>query len=95
MSSTNLPAASPRLWDKKHAPGSQLPDFDGSQAATLLVQSHEAEHLARFTLAIFKDVFSKEYSAGANDMPYLLAPVDGESIDWAAAKAAGGDDLDW
>ncbi|PHH69497.1 hypothetical protein CDD80_6695 [Ophiocordyceps camponoti-rufipedis] len=55
----------------------------------------EAEHLARFTLAIFKDVFSKEYSAGADDMPYLLAPVDGEGIDWEAAKAAGGEDPDW
>ncbi|KAF4583142.1 Dicer-like protein 1 [Ophiocordyceps camponoti-floridani] len=65
-------------------------------ASPLKLSVDEAEALARFTLAIFRDVFSKEYSAGADDMPYLLAPVDGEGgIDWEAARAAGGEDPDW
>ncbi|KAK4146843.1 dicer-like protein 1 [Dichotomopilus funicola] len=35
----------------------------------------ESEGLTTFTLAVFKDVFSKEYEATAADLPYFLAPT--------------------
>lgn len=58
----------------------------------------EAELLASFTLTIFSDVFSKDYNAGAADMPYFLAPcaqsrprdgistADPTRIDWDIVK---------
>ncbi|RDA96171.1 hypothetical protein CP533_1651, partial [Ophiocordyceps camponoti-saundersi (nom. inval.)] len=66
-------------------------------SSPLRLSQDEAEALTRFTLAIFKDVFSKEYVATAEDMPYLLAPVaDGpRRVDWEAAALAGAEAPDW
>ncbi|RDA87011.1 hypothetical protein CP532_6707 [Ophiocordyceps camponoti-leonardi (nom. inval.)] len=65
-------------------------------SSPLRLSTEEAEALTRFTLAIFKDVFSKEYSATAEDMPYLFAPVaDGPRVDWEAAAQAGAEAPNW
>ncbi|PFH63142.1 hypothetical protein XA68_17251 [Ophiocordyceps unilateralis] len=78
--------------------------FDDDRRTTALVGSplplklstDEAEALTQFTLAIFKDVFSKEYSARADDMPYLLAPVTvTNGIDWDVAALAAAESPDW
>ncbi|KAK1759415.1 hypothetical protein QBC47DRAFT_437129 [Echria macrotheca] len=39
------------------------------------VDEDSAHLLARFTLRIFEDVFSKQYEASSSELPYFLAPV--------------------
>ncbi|KAH8694547.1 hypothetical protein BGZ61DRAFT_352039 [Ilyonectria robusta] len=68
--------------------------------------NEDVEGLVKFTLKVFDDVFSKEYDAGSEEIPYFLAPCveDHEQvlrtgqaqIDWAAVKTVKENEkLDW
>ncbi|KAG6085410.1 hypothetical protein E4U15_001268 [Claviceps sp. LM218 group G6] len=75
----------------------------------LRVSEHEVAILASFTMAMFKDVFSKEYDCTADDLPYFIAPcvpmyyptsskdcqVDARPvIDWTLLDAVHGPETD-
>ncbi|KAF5021566.1 hypothetical protein F66182_6395 [Fusarium sp. NRRL 66182] len=70
----------------------------------LELSNDEIEGLAQFTLRIFADVFSKEYDATYDQLPYLLAPCTESSklagtksgIDWDAVDLVKNNEtLDW
>ncbi|PHH81314.1 hypothetical protein CDD82_1058 [Ophiocordyceps australis] len=46
------------------------------------VTAADVETLSKFTLTIFADVFSKDYDAQPELMPYFWAPMDRDEIDW-------------
>lgn len=52
------------------------------------VSPEQVEALTDFTLTVFTDVFSKEYDAGPEEIPYFLAPV-------SALEAGGPANIDW
>ncbi|KAL7929378.1 hypothetical protein V8C35DRAFT_198857 [Trichoderma chlorosporum] len=59
------------------------------------MQPREIEALASFTLRLFTDIFSKEFDAKSNEIPYFIAPIKvSESgsteseIDWDAVQYA-------
>ncbi|KAL2189647.1 hypothetical protein L209DRAFT_722470 [Thermothelomyces heterothallicus CBS 203.75] len=69
---------------------------------SLELDDRQIQGLAAFTLAVFKDVFSKEYEATAAQLPYFIAPTklehssgftaaDGPSclVDWATISFVG------
>ncbi|KAM0421502.1 hypothetical protein ACHAPT_010676 [Fusarium lateritium] len=61
----------------------------------------EIEGLTKFTLKVFSDVFSKEYDASAEQLPYFLAPCRedhssaSQDVDWSIVEAAKNDSLPW
>ncbi|KAG4282243.1 hypothetical protein FPRO04_13319 [Fusarium proliferatum] len=65
-----------------------------SSESPLELSWREIEGIFKFTLKIFRDVFSKEFNAGTNQIPYFLAPCIGvESsappetrIDWETVE---------
>lgn len=60
-----------------------------------LVDTDLVEGLTAFTLAIFKDIFSKEYEATAAQLPYFLAPARREhGFDFASVTDPSGN-VDW
>ncbi|KAI8660242.1 Dicer-like protein 1 [Fusarium keratoplasticum] len=67
----------------------------------LKLAAEEIDSLTRFTLKVFSDVFSKEYDANADQLPYFLAPCkDGHSsvsqaVDWSIVEATKNDSLPW
>ncbi|KAH6894613.1 hypothetical protein B0T10DRAFT_436261 [Thelonectria olida] len=72
----------------------------------LQVSPDEIAGLSKFTLQVFRDVFSKEYEAEPAELPYFLAPciVDHEhvvsgqeaQVDWETVKVVKENDvLDW
>ncbi|UNI16858.1 Dicer-like protein 1 [Purpureocillium takamizusanense] len=56
-----------------------------SSSKPLRLSLDELHDLASFTLAIFSDVFSKDYNAQPADMPYFLAPCARVSMDDGSA----------
>ncbi|KAH6969437.1 hypothetical protein DER45DRAFT_515726 [Fusarium avenaceum] len=88
----NLTECSIILLSRKQLPDlPQIPLFFGNGRSSIArltsskdsfqVTSEEADGLAKFTLRVFADVFSKEYDATCDQFPYLLAPVSQESSD--------------
>ncbi|KAM5342334.1 hypothetical protein ACJ41O_013300 [Fusarium nematophilum] len=58
----------------------------------------QVEGLAKFTIKIFADVFSKEYDATSGQLPYFLAPFGSDEalIDWDVVDIVRDNDtLDW
>ncbi|KAL3953974.1 hypothetical protein ACCO45_011930 [Purpureocillium lilacinum] len=79
-----------------------------SSSRPLRLSLDELHDLATFTLAIFSDVFSKDYNAQPADMPYFLAPcarilmddgtasADPTRIDWeTVTKVSHSEQPDW
>ncbi|KAH7134611.1 hypothetical protein B0J13DRAFT_450366 [Dactylonectria estremocensis] len=54
--------------------------------------AEDVERLANFTLKVFEDVFSKEYDAQAQDIPYFLAPCVEDHVE---VLKAGQAQIDW
>ncbi|KYK57428.1 RNase3 domain-containing protein [Drechmeria coniospora] len=73
----------------------------GSAMPPLELASDEVDALAKFTLAIFRDVFSKDFNATPEELPYFIAPcaaipVDGPSaasVDWNMMNMVAHDDV--
>ncbi|KAM0263988.1 hypothetical protein ACHAPA_008477 [Fusarium lateritium] len=98
----NLKECSMILLSRKQLPDlPQIPLFfgNGKSSTARLTPSkdsfqltlEEADGLARFTLRVFADVFSKEYDATCSQFPYLLAPVSLES----SGSADSPSHIDW
>ncbi|PHH62390.1 hypothetical protein CDD81_7186 [Ophiocordyceps australis] len=51
-------------------------------ASSVSVTTADVETLSKFTLTIFTDVFSKDYDAEPEGMPYFWAPMVKNEIDW-------------
>ncbi|KAF4997885.1 hypothetical protein FGRMN_3524 [Fusarium graminum] len=62
-----------------------------SSQSPLRLTPEQADGLARFTMRVFADVFSKEYDATCDQFPYLLAPFSDESSDLAETRSH----IDW
>ncbi|KJZ74550.1 hypothetical protein HIM_06146 [Hirsutella minnesotensis 3608] len=64
-----------------------------SSTTALQLDQDQIKALTSFTLAVFTDVFSKEYDAEPQDVPYFLAPVRTGLDDNAAHQASA--QIDW
>ncbi|KAL2159933.1 hypothetical protein VTH06DRAFT_2066 [Thermothelomyces fergusii] len=62
---------------------------------TLELDDCQIQGLAAFTLAVFRDVFSKEYEATAAQLPYFLAPTKLSHLGEFAAAGGPSCVVDW
>lgn len=62
---------------------------------TLDVEETQASALTTFTLRIFEDIFSKLYEAGAENLPYFLAPTCMDHSSDFSSVTSINDIIDW
>ena len=54
---------------------------------SIAIEAHQSRILTKFTLAVFRDVFSKDYDASVEEMPYYFAPCVDTHVDWDLVEA--------